>query len=514
MKKKWFAIIDYVKYPLSILMIGYILTTIAAINPETPLLNAITTACGYFGTICKDLFPLSIIVCYVGQKYKTKNPSVAILTSIASYMLLNVVSMFSNDGSFASYFYTNLLGIQYSSVVDGITIVHQPLNIGLIGSLLVIAIIVFAHDLAEKRYNYGILTFISNEVSFFINSMVLTVLIGLLGSWAYIYIVQFLTRLLTGLSRNSANPAFMFIYALFDKLSHIFGFGNIIEDTFWLGSLGGSYVDINGFTYAGDMNIWTTQYLNGTVEPGVGKFITIYYIVNVFMIPAIVLGLWVNTRNKIQKQRTLGLAIVAILASVICGAGLPVELTLLFIAPGLLAAHLVFVAIVNLILSMFNVNLGYVLTTSAKYADVGNVIDLVRNYKRVDTIASAKYVLIIGLICFVVYFIMTWIYYNVLSHEFLDRNARHTEEMKFVKAIGGISNITMITATTTQIIVVLKDEDKLSSSELEDTHAYGITKRYFGYVIDFGPASNKMCYDIRKMMKDYEECQKYHYEVN
>ena len=123
----------------------------------------------------------------------------------------------------------------------------------------------------------------------------------------------------------------------------ILGLTNAIRYTFWFTSIGGSFQTLSGQSIVGDVNIW--QYVKDSVTTytGAGRFITPYYVINLFMVPACYLGIYLSFTDKETKIKMLLPLILISLISIVCGSPLPLMLFLLFTSP-LLLLGFVFIA--------------------------------------------------------------------------------------------------------------------------------------------------------------------------
>ncbi len=507
MRKNWYSALDVISLPLVMLMAGMVLMSIGRIETTNETLGTIINCLVYTGDLLVNLFPLAVVINYTGKKYED---SIVVIVSIICYLVLNVVTMFLNDAQFASYFYKAVMGLSYSSTTSTVTITKMPINTGLFGSVLVALIILFVYKYSRRRYNYGVLSFITNDVCFFIISVFLTVCAAVAITYLSPTLFRLVQRTINFISRNSTNPASLFIYGICDKLCAVTGLHNIIEDSLWLGELGGSYIDASGNTILGDINIWTAQMEAGTLTSGTGKYLTEYYLNNIFIIPSILIGLYIHTSDKIERRRALGVYIIALIVSLVCGSAVPIELILLIVAPTLFGIHVVLSGVLSMVLGMLDVSLGTVLTDSVTTSSVGNIIDFIHYANELLTRDSVVTIAIVGAVCFVVYQILVDLYYRHLSYFFLEKKKGRKEYMEIVHDLGGLSNIKMVTATPYKIIFVVADKSKINSNALINTTVYKVTERYFGFVLEYGPGSFALRKKIKKEIRNYEDCLKYH----
>lgn len=505
MKKQWYALLDSMKLPLAILLIGHLLMGLNVITVKSDMISTALQALEYIGYVMVDLFPLVVIIAYFGRKYEDSAPLNA---GIICYLILNIITMFFSRSSLASYFYTDLFRLSYD-----VDTTLRPLNMGLLAAIIIIFIINLTYASSRKRYNYGMLPFINNDVWFFISAMLFTLLTGALIVWQYPTIARFVVKCMRFVAINNTNPASMFLYSLYDKVMSLTGLHGIVEKGFWFGEYGGSWVNNAGASFVGDANIWNAQIAADTLAKGVGRYSTNYYIVNLFMVPSLLLGYLFNIRDKFELRKAWGLCLIGLVCSLLCGSALPIELTLLFIAPGLLFVHVILSSLSSMALAMMNVQLGFTVTAGESYASAGTLLDFISYFRAASLHAVALKVLIVGAVSFVVYQLLVFLYYRFMSQDFLASEEGKKEMKAFVKALGGVDNIKMITSTPLSIIAVLHDNDKLDPKALLETRAFLVKERYFGYHIEYGPGSYALSRMIKKEAKELAEVMEYHREA-
>jgi len=509
MKKKWYSIFELIKFPLILLIVGNFLTSLGNIDTEAVFLTNVINCAVYFGQIIKEMIPLAMIITYLGRRYEDQ---VIVIVSIVMYVLLNLITLFFGNASLPSYFYTHLFGLGFDVTTTSGIVTRYPLNMGIIAAGLIILATGFSYRLSRKRYNYGFLSFISNDAFFLILNTLLTIGIGVMVVRQYTYCANLVIKACKFISVNRSNPASLFIFGIMKKVLDVLGMGNIVEDAFFTGILGGSWINATGTTIIGDINIWTSQIANNSIATGIGKYETYSYIDNLFVVPSIVIACYWNVNNKIERNKNLGLAILMVLLSLLSGSSVPVDLMLLFISPCLLAIHVVLSGITSMLCGIMNLNLGYELQSTIGSATIGNIIDLIKYAKTTYLNSTVVKVIILGIISFVLYQLITWLYYKFLSYYFLDQQ-KGKEELKIVvRGLGGIQNIQMITSTLNELIVVLNDKEKLNVDLLLLSNSYKVIERYYGYVVSYGPGSKELCRLIKKEMANYEDVMKYHTE--
>ena len=146
-------------------------------------------------------------------------------------------------------------------------------------------------------------------------------------------------------AEDLSDPLRIGAYSVFDRILSIMGLGNIARSPFWFTSAGGSLQNSAGQAILGDVNIWT--YVNNTVTDyfGAGRFITPYYVINMFIIPGIYIGMILSMSDKKDRMSTAIAYSGAIVLSIVAGNPLPVELLMLFTSPSLLVMYFVLIVL-------------------------------------------------------------------------------------------------------------------------------------------------------------------------
>ena len=186
MKKAWYSRIEGLKGPLVMYFIGMILLGIGNSFVTTNEIIASTLdAMKYTGGLIKTLFPFFLVINVIGKAHED---SVPILGGVFSYIILHLTTMYVAP--------QNLSSSYYSALGDGLlNIVGQefnkaPINLGIVASILVIAMVTAIYKLSRQRFNYGLFTFIDNDSWFILMTIIASILCGVLLSWGFRYVVS------------------------------------------------------------------------------------------------------------------------------------------------------------------------------------------------------------------------------------------------------------------------------------------------------------------------------------
>ena len=484
-------------------LIAMILLAIPNIFSSTnEILATILVAFQYAGGLVKTLFPLLVIINIIGKRHED---SVPVLGAVISYGLLHLVTMFLARQDFDSCYYTSLgTGLLRGVESNG----RRPLNMGLIASIIVIFIVVFTYRLSRQRFNYGILTFIDNDSWFLIISCLATIVAGGIISFAYPYAVNGLTKIMTFISHNSANPGALYVYGLTERILELLGLEDVLHNGFWIGNYGGNWADGTGAIHMGDVTVWTAQLSRGMVELGVGKYITPYYIINIFIVPALLIGIYCQFSSKIERRRFLGLTLVTIAVSMTSSSLVPVQLLLLFVSPMLLVIHILLSSSLYMVFAILQIYLGYFYTGALAFAIPGTLVEFIKMSGMLSA-NSLKNILLIGAGYAVVYFLFVWLYYGVLAIDFLEAKEGNINRKELIRALGGIGNLRIADGSPLSLSVAVYDTARIKAQSLIKLGAYKVTESFYYHRLYFGPGSVKLARKLKKDIREYNGVRKY-----
>ena len=168
---------------------------------------------------------------------------------------------------------------------------------------------------------------------------------------------------------DTTNPINLVIYGIFDRLLSVCNLGTIIKTPFWYGTSGGSWVSIAGANVTGDVNIWTSQIEIGQVANMSGRFITPYYVLNIFAIPAMLWAFFSMQTDRLERSKLFLFYLFTTIISLFCGTILPVELVLLTLCPLLFFFHIACTGLMYGIFQAMHVSLGFRYTGFSTTAD-------------------------------------------------------------------------------------------------------------------------------------------------
>lgn len=509
--KRWNTIYEHSKLPIKILCFAFVLIAFGYLiqnsnvnifytirNPYIKLLAEMSSRIGHF---LVTNMPLIFMVNLVSKR---ANSGVPILLGLVGYVTYLVTTMMLAPHTMSPQAYSSILGISYNTATSNMTNygIIYPLQTGMIGSFLVAFITRFSYIKSRKRSIYSFLGFLDKDTAAFIYNIVLCILLGFTISLVWPYLFNILKDIIVWIAEDISDPLRLGVYGFLDRSLSILGLGNIIRQPFWFGASGGTYSNIVGETILGDVNIWRYMPSAAITYSGAGRFITPYYVINMFIVPAIYLGIFFTYTDKAEKKKHLLFLIGAIIISVLCGNPLPIELLLLFNAPLLLIFHLFLSSSLFAILPLNKAFLGFEYTGSTISAMPGSFPDYIINARTAQYIHSLLIILIVGIIMAIIYFIITMVYYRYLAYDVIGSNRSTKLAQTLIDAMGGVNNITSTQSSPFKLTVLLEDLEEVSYDKLKRIGYTKIIETKEGLIFELGSSSTIIKKRIDKIIKE------------
>ena len=432
---------------------------------------------------------------------KKANSSSPLVMALVGYFTYQVTTMLFSSQNLGAYAYANGLGI--NSVFNIVGGSRLPLETGLIGSLLVAYATRMAFVYSRNRSNSSLLGFFNKDTAGIILNVLFCFGAGFVVAYAYPYIYKYIQNLISYIGEDLMDPFRIALYGMLDRALSILGLADVVRYPFWFTNLGGSYVNsLTGQAIYGDVNIFTALKDTVTGYIGAGRFITPYYVINMFIIPGVYVGMLINMSDRYERNHFIIVFSFAILLSVIAGNPLPAEFLMLFTSPMLLVAYLFGVACLFGSLSYFGIYLGFSTTVSnTAIAMPGTFPDFIiylRNVKMADTLGK---IAIVGVIGFVASVIMMLLYYRVFAYNLIETGKSEGLIADIIGAIGGKDNIDYVGSGLFRLNIYLNDLELVSVEKLQKIGARRITETRTGISIEFGTSSYMIGQKIKGKIK-------------
>ena len=474
--KKFNTLFELLKFPIKLLLIGYILFGIGTLllgdnfsifyNIENQIIVVILEIFIKIGSFIILNFPLLIIIKAVSRK---TNSYVPILSSILGYALFLICTMIFTPSSMPAFAFDNILNINFEFIntSSGDNLIRYPLQTGLIGSFLVSFATRYTYKLSRK-INLSLLYILDKDILAIIFNLILCSIFGIIIAYIWPFIINEFINIITFISQDITNPINLFIYGLLEKITSLLSMVDIVREPFWYGINGGSWANFTGETFVGDVGVWNAM-INHNVDPlGFGRLISPYYIINIFIYPAIILGFITLYSSNISKLKVFPIVITSIIISITTGSLIPLEIMMLLLAPLLLFFHTILSCSLFSILGYIEANLGFIHSGNTALSTPGTIVDFIIYLRDPHMIDTLFYIFIIGCIFFVLYYLLTIIYFKYLSIDILQTGESIKIVNDLIKSIGGITNIKYIECTPFRLMIELKDTNIVNRNKLFD----------------------------------------------
>ena len=509
--RRWHSLLDIFMFPLKLLFVGVILIALSTLvlNPNTSvffsvnnqmiliLANLLKTA----GQFIVLNFPLFVMLKMLARR---NGQGVGVVSGVLGYVVFLTVTMYMAPQNLASAAYDNILGLSLNtSSIKGLSgLVQYPLQTGLVGAVCVGLVSRIAYQQSRGKLRYGIFSFIDRDTYALILAVFYSLILGIVFSVGWPIVIKAIYAVFDFIASDISNPINMFVYGLFDRVMSVLNLGGIVRYTFWFTEMGGTWLDMTGTSYAGDVAVWAAQTARNLYPSGFGRFITPYYVLNLFAIPGMLMALYTTFTDKIEKRRVRMLFLIGIVVSMLTGVILPLEILLLVTAPLLFGMHIFASGVLFGVCQAMNLNLGFTFTGKTAAAMPGNLFDLLVYVRNINAASTIQGILILGAICFVLYFVMTKAYYSFLALDLFNTGLTSKKVDGFSAAVGGIENIKMVNSSPFRLYVQVYDSNLIDYNQFKQLGASRILETRAGYAIDFGAGSTIYRRELTKRMKE------------
>lgn len=511
---RWHSLLEYLQFPLKVLFFSTVLLGLgnSIINPniehlwkiDNEIILLVSEMLRYTGGFLINLFPLFVFIKVLTKKYED---SVPVFIGLASFIVIMVTVIFLQNNSYPSYFYHNILGIQISFSAESIfkEQIRNPYQMGIV--VMVISYFITMRTYKKSRHYsmHGILSFIDHDS----HAMILTIIISFFAGVAISYLWPFVIQLIMGMyntiATDTTDPLHLFLYGISERISAIFGMVDIPRNAFWLGEYGGKLVDSFGVVYEGDVSIWTAQQSLGISAISAGRFITPYYIINIFIVPSFLIAYYSLVTSKVDKRRYRLFFIIALTLSIVCGNPLPFEIFILILAPLLYFIYLFIVGILYAVFQILGISMGYSLEGSLIVANPGALLDILKYLRDPNFFDTLFYMVVIGVICFIIFLVISRVYFKKFAIGLFSFRDKKRVTKKIVMALGGLENIKEVHSTPDKITVNLMKRELIDFDVLKEYGAYLILESRNGYLIRLGNISIIVAEEIKKLLIKKEQ---------
>ncbi|CAM3697208.1 PTS glucose transporter subunit IIBC [Erysipelothrix urinaevulpis] len=496
---------EQLQFPIKLLFLSSFLIAIGSlflnpyistfINIENTIIFTIAQILTYCGGIILSYFPFYVFIKLLAHRKDEPN---IVITGIISYIIFIVVLTILSPAKFEPSVYEKIGEIVLLGETTGIY------KTGIFGLLGIYLIVTYVYQSTKDSKLFSMISYVDRDTVRFIYSIVGAGVLAFGFSFLWPIVIEYIYKILNFVSTDVNNPMTMFAYGGFDRLMTLFNLDSIVHSEMWFGSLGGTWVDLSGVTFNGDVTIWMAQLnenMNIIGTSDAGRFTSAYYVLNLFAIPAYLIGIYSTFSNKQYLTRNIFVLLLAILISMVSGVLLPIELLMIVTSPILYVFHLFMTSLIFAVLSGLSVYLGFSYTGNLLAANPGNLIDLIFLFRRIALVDKIMIMLLVGAFVFIAYFAMTRLYYGKLALDILNIGNKEEKINDFIERLGGIENVSYISSTPTRIHVQLENREKLNVAGMHQQGVTRIIETKQGFVLSIGSSSYIYQKEVNKKLK-------------
>ena len=314
--------------------------------------------------------------------------------------------------------------------------------------------------------------------------------------------ISFIQRIVNFIATDTTNPVNMALYGIMDRIMNMLNLSALIRQPFWYTIQGGSWMSLTGASVTGDVNIWTSQIASSSVTSISGRFITPYYVLNIFAVPGMLLALYSLCTEPVTKHRYTGALIAGTLVSLLCGTLLPLEMMLLLLCPVLLLMHLGLTGLLFAVLQSLHIYLGYNCSSTLILSALPGTLPEFLSYIGSPSLRpTLLMILIAGIITAAIYFLVTRLYFTKLSVDLFRTGDLERCVAAVIKGVGGLDNIRVTQASFDSLTISLYDPTKLRPSRFRSLGVFRIYDTRSGFRINLGAGSIMVKNEIEKQIR-------------
>lgn len=449
-----------------------------------------------FSGLVIQYLPFLTVIKVLSKKHSNER---VLLMFIVSYFLFLSITMVIGKSGMPLIVYDDLFGMKTDLSLDILSsnyAIRMPYRLGFLGAIVVGYIADLSYRITRSRTRYGFVSYIDKDVLGLLSTLLLTLLTGILVSFAWPVFISYLFKVFDWISNDITNPVSTFVYGFIDRIFSLLDLSDINRQTFWYTSLGGSWMSDFGENFVGDIAIWSQQLKAGITNTGFGRFITPYYIINLFAMPGFIFGLYSNFTDKRQRRTYFSLAILIVIFSFVADVSLPVEIFLVIMAPLLYFFHLFVVSSLFALLQGLNLFLGFSFEGGVTGASLGGGFDLLSYFQTASLRGTVLSVVIIGLFVMALYFFATRMYYKYLSLGLINKLEIEDLVNEVLEVVGGIDNIEVIDSSPFRLDIQLTRPQLFNYERLETTSISRVIETKSAYALYYGTASTTIRKEI------------------
>jgi len=289
----------------------------------------------------------------------------------------------------------------------------------------------------------------------------------------------------------------LFIYGALNRLLLVTGLHHILNNLVWF--VFGDYSTANEIIH-GDLK----RFFAG--DPTAGDFMTGFFPVMMFGLPAACLAMYRNARPE-NKAVVGGVLLSMALTSFFTGVTEPIEFTFLFLAPVLYGIHAVLTGLSMALMHALGVHAGFTFS--------GGAFDYALSYG----ISTRSWIIIpVGIAYFAIYYGLFSYFIRRFDLATMGREAPQapaeepleaaagaipaSRAQRYIAALGGAANIQSVDACTTRLRLAVGDNHQVQEAALKALGAKGVVRPGAGAVqVIIGPEAEILAEEVRAALK-------------
>ena len=471
------------------------------INIDNDFVELAADCMSRIGSFLIVQFPLIFLFRLSARKAGSATTMISALSGYVAYL---VVTMYFGNPDLPASAYSSILGLSITTAGSATVRsgVHYPLQTGIVATAVVAIITLTSYNRSRTRSEYSFFSFISRDTWCVIRTVVLSSIAAVAVTMLWPYVVNAITKAIEYISGDTTNPMNLILYGVLERILNVLNLGTMIRQPFWYGANGGTWISMAGANIAGDVNIWTAQYEAASLSGMSGRFITPYYVINLFAVPGLLLAFQTLQTDRLERRRMRMFYIVVAIISIFSGSLLPLEIMLLLLCPLLYLFHILYMGLLFGVFHAMHIYLGYSYHgTSTLTAMPGTLLEYLSYFQNSAMRNTLLQIAVVGLISFVVYFLFTRFYFKNLALDLFHTGYKDEVIQGTINAIGGIENIKNIHSGTERLIISLYDADKLNVQKLRNLGAVRVMDTKAGYAIGYGSRSTMIRIGITNTLK-------------
>jgi PTS system N-acetylglucosamine-specific IIC component len=260
-----------------------------------------------------------------------------------------------------------------------------------------------------------------------------------------------------------------FIYGVLNRLLIPLGLHHILNSVFWF--------QLGDYTYLKD---GAEVVANGDLhrffagDPSAGIYMSGFYVVMMFGLPAMAYAIWLNTPKTYRKKAGAILAGVAF-TSFLTGITEPLEFLFLFVAPLLFIVHALLTGLALAVAQALDIHAGFGFSAG--------FIDYLINYKLAT---HPLRIIPLGLLFALIYFVVSYYTIKIFKLKILEtelsgddtdsETAADDTTQAFIEALGGVDNIVNTDACITRLRMSVKESEHLRDEDFTTLGAKGVIR--------------------------------------